>query len=287
MSSPDAAASPNDRVLPATRILSIAIIPFLVVAFVLLYFWPSADDTGRLFAWRIIPSFTPMVLAAVYLGGAYFFFRAARAQQWHTVGGGFLSVGLFATLMGIATILHWSLFIHTNLAFWLWAVLYFTTPFLVFAVWWRNRSEQPPTPPGALLVPIPAARLIGVAGVLAAAASVVLFLFPGLAIDVWPWTLTQLTARVMGAIFALGAVGVAALHHRRWSGMQILLQVEGLMLALIAVAALRARDEFDPSKPLTWLFAVGFVALAAGSAILYARMQQRAARAGAAPSSTA
>src|SRR6478609_5173917 len=119
MSSPDAAASPNDRVLPATRILSIAIIPFLVVAFVLLYFWPSADDTGRLFAWRIIPSFTPMVLAAVYLGGAYFFFRAARAQQWHTVGGGFLSVGLFATLMCIATILHWSLFIHTNLASWL------------------------------------------------------------------------------------------------------------------------------------------------------------------------
>lgn len=281
MSSPDAPALPTDRVLPATRILSIAIIPFLVAAFVLLYFWPSADDTGRLFAWRIIPPFTAMVLAAVYLGGAYFFFRAARARYWHTISAGFLSVGLFASLMGIATILHWGLFIHGNVAFWLWAILYFTTPFLVFAVWWRNHGEEPPTATGDLLVPTSAARLIGLAGVLAAVASVVLFLFPRLAIDIWPWTLTPLTAQVMGAIFALGAVGIAAFHHRRWSGMQILLQVEGLMLALIAVAALRARDDFAPSRPLTWVFAVGFVALAAGSAILYARMQRRAARASA------
>jgi hypothetical protein len=207
MSSPDAPVLPTDRVLPATRVLSIAIIPFLLAAFVVLYFWPSADDTGRLFAWRIIPPFTAMTLAAVYLGGAYFFFRAACAEQWHTVGGGFLSVGLFASVMGIATILHWSLFIHTNVAFWLWAGLYFTTPFLVFAVWWRNRREQPPSATGDLLVPTSAARLIGLAGVLAAVAGVVLFLFPALAIDIWPWTLTPLTARVMSAIFALGAVG--------------------------------------------------------------------------------
>ena len=57
-----------DRVLPITRALSIVIIPFLLVAFVLLYFWPSADDTARLFAWRITPGFTSMLLAAVYLG---------------------------------------------------------------------------------------------------------------------------------------------------------------------------------------------------------------------------
>jgi hypothetical protein len=277
MSFTDARAVPTDRVLPETRILSIAIIPFLLVAFVLLYFWPSADDTARLFAWRIIPPFTSMVLAAVYLGGAYFFLRAARATQWHTVGGGFISVGLFASLMGVATIVHWSLFVHTNVAFWLWAGLYFTTPFLVFAVWWRNRGEQPPTPAGDLLLPMWAARLIGVAGILAAVASLVLFLFPRLAIDIWPWPLTELTARVMGAIFALGAVGVAVFRYRRWSGLRVLLQVGAVMLAFIAVAVVRARNDFDTSRPLTWLFAVGFVALAAGSAVLYASMKRRAA----------
>lgn len=277
MSATDAPAVPADRVLPATRILSIAIIPFLLVAFVLLYFWPSAHDTARLFAWRIMPPFTPMVLAAVYLGGAYFFLRAARATEWHRVGGGFVSVGLFASLMGVATIVHWSRFIHTNVAFWLWAGLYFTTPFLVFAAWWRNRREEPPAPVGDLRLPARAARLIGVAGIGAAAASLFLFLLPRLAIDIWPWALTELTARVMGAIFALGAVGVAAFWYRRWSGMRILLQVGGLMLALIAVAVLRAHVDFDASRPLTWLFAVGFGALAVGSAGLYARMERPAA----------
>jgi uncharacterized membrane protein YciS (DUF1049 family) len=51
------------------------------------------------------------------------------------------------------------------------------------------------------------------------------------------------------------------------------------MLTLIAIAVLRAPEDFDTSRLLTWLFAVGFVALAAGSAILFARMHRRAARA--------
>jgi hypothetical protein len=280
MSSSDTPVVRADRVLTETRILSIVIVPFLLAAFVLLYFWPSAQDTGRLFAWRIIPPFTSMTLAAVYLGGAYFFLLAARAQRWHTVGGGFLSVGLFASLMGIATIVHWSLFIHTNVAFWLWAGLYFTTPFLVFAVWWRNRVEEPPVPVEDLVLSKGAARLIGLVGALASAACLLLSVAPGFAIDVWPWTLTPLTARVMGAIFALAAVGIAAFRCRRWSGVRILLQVEGLMLVLIAVAIVRARNDFVASRPLTWLFAAGFVALAAGSAALYVRMQRRTVQAG-------
>ena len=86
-------AAAEDRVLLATRVLSVVIIPFLLVAFVVLYFWTSADDTARLFAWRIVPPFTPMLLGSVYLGGAYFFLRAAGATQWHRVEGGFVSVG--------------------------------------------------------------------------------------------------------------------------------------------------------------------------------------------------
>ena len=49
---------------------------------------------------------TPMILASVYLGGANFFLRAATARQWHTVKSGFVPVGTFATLTGVATILH-------------------------------------------------------------------------------------------------------------------------------------------------------------------------------------
>lgn len=268
----------GDRVLPATRILSVAIIPFLLVAFVVLFFWPSASDTARLFAWRLAPTFTPMVLASVYLGGAYFFARAARATEWHRVERGFLSVGLFATLMGIATILHWNKFIHGNVAFWLWAGLYFTTPFLVFGVWFLNQREESASTDQDLLLSDGTAVFIGVIGVGAVAFSLFLFLWPKTAIHIWPWKLTELTARVMGAIFALGVAGVGAFTDKRWTGARILLQVEALMLTLIFVAAVRAHRDFNTSRALTWVFGLGFPVLVVASAILYAHMESRAAR---------
>ncbi len=266
----------GDRVLPATRILSVFIIPFLLIAFVVLYFFPSAKDTAHLFAWRISPPFTPMLLGSVYLGGSYFFMRAARATEWHRVAGGFLSVGLFATLMGIATIVHWNKFIHSNVAFWLWGALYFTTPFLVFGVWFFNQREESKTRPDDLVLSPVAATVIAVLGVAATASSAFLFLLPKTAIHIWPWKLTELTARVMGAIFALGVAGMGALVDKRWSGARILLQVEGFMLALIFVAAVRSHRDFNTSRPLAWLFAAGFLGLAVATGILYARMEARA-----------
>jgi len=72
----------DDRVLPATRWLSVVIVPFPLVAFVLLYIFPG--DTDRLFAWTIRPDMTPLLMGAGYISGSYFFvqvFRARREQQ--------------------------------------------------------------------------------------------------------------------------------------------------------------------------------------------------------------
>ncbi|MGZ4508142.1 MAG: hypothetical protein ACXVX8_12090 [Blastococcus sp.] len=264
----------DDRVLPATRALSVFIIPFLVLAFVVLFFWPS--DTGRLFAWPITPPLTAMILGSVYLGGAYFFVRAARATRWHTVKGGFPPVATFATLMGIATVLHWGKFTHSHVAFWLWVALYFTTPFLVAGVWVVNRRFEDRAPDDRdVAVPPVMGRVIGAIGVLAACTSAVLFLLPARAIALWPWTLTPLTARVMGAIFALGIAAIGAFRESRWSAVRILLQVEMFMLVLILVSAVRGAGDLDPSNVLTWLFAAGFVGVLGASAVFYVRMEQR------------
>jgi len=113
--------TPQDRILRPTRVVAAIIVPFLVLAFAVLV--PFPDDTRRLFAWQIKPTLSAMLLGSVYLGGAYFFVRVAVGTQWHTVAGGFPSVGTFASLMGITTILHWDRFIHGNVAFWLWVAL--------------------------------------------------------------------------------------------------------------------------------------------------------------------
>jgi hypothetical protein len=197
------------------------------------------------------------------------------ASQWHTVAGGFLPVGAFASLMGLTTIVHWSRFLHGNVAFWLWVALYFTTPFLVLAIFVRNQREYPPGEENDLRLSSAAAHAIAVTGGLSAAMSAFLYLFPHRAISVWPWHLTPLTARMLSAIFALGLAGLGAARERRWSAARILLQVSAVMLALILLAGGRAHREFDSAKPLTWLLTVGFVGAAVAVIVLYARMESR------------
>jgi hypothetical protein len=262
----------DDHVVPLTRAVSLAIIPFLVVAFGVLYLWPR--DTGRLFAWTIKPPLTPMILGSVYLGGAYFFWRAARASRWHTIKGGFPPVAAFATLMGIATVVHWAKFNHSHVAFWLWAGLYFTTPFLIFGVWLVNRRHEDRTASDDVAVPEAMANAVGAIGLLAVAMSAFLFLFPQRAIELWPWLLTPLTARVMGAIFALGLAAVGGFTERRWSAFRLLVQVEMIMLVLILVGGVRGAGDLAASNLLTWLFAGGFVALLVASVVLYVRMER-------------
>jgi hypothetical protein len=266
--------APHDRVLLPTRILAAAIIGFLVLAYAVLYPWPT--DTRRLFAWEIKPTISAMVLGSVYLGGAYFFLRVTRASRWHTVAGGFVPVGTFASLMGVTTILHWDRFLHGNLAFWLWVALYFSTPFLVFAVFFANRRERVPGTAEELRLSPVAAGAIVVAGCLAVAMGAFLYLFPQRAVDIWPWHLTPLTARMLGAIFALGLAGLGAGWERRWSAARVLMQVACVMLALILVAGIRAHREFDAGNVLTWLFAAGFTGTAVAAVALYLQMESRA-----------
>lgn len=121
-------------------------------------------------------------------------------------------------------------------------------------------------------------RIIAVVGALSVLTGAFLFLLPARAVALWPWTLTPLTARVLGAIFCLGIAGLGAVFDRRWSSARILLQVAALMLTLILLAAARATGELDPSNALTWLICGGFAAVLAAIAILYLRMRARLAQ---------
>lgn len=263
----------DDRVLPLTRAVAWFIVPFLLVGFAVL--WPVPTDTDAVFAWRIAPTLTAMILGAAYLGGAYFFVRAARAAQWHTIKGGFLPVVVFATLLGIATLIHWDRFHHRHLAFWLWTGLYFTTPFLVAWVYWSNRRHDTATGDAEPQLPLNAARIIGGVGALAVLTGLFLFMAPATAIRIWPWQLTPLTARVMGAVFCLGLAGIGALADRRWTSARIPLQVALVMLVFILLGGIRAEAELASAKALTWAFVVGFALLTIAVATLYVRMEKR------------
>jgi hypothetical protein len=270
----------DEHVLVSTRLLALVIIPFLLGAFVILYGFPR--HTARLFAWPIKPTMTSMVLASAYLGGAYFFVRVFWARHWTVIKGGFVPVVLFAGLLGLATVLHWDVFSHQHVTFWIWATLYFTTPFLVFGAWLANRRTAAVPAAEELRLSRPARWVVGVIGFFALVQGLVMFLAPGLVAPSWPWSVTALSCRVIGAMFCLGVAGLVVLTDPRWRTIKLLLQVEMIMVTLMLFAAFRAVPEFDPHNGLTWLLGGGFVAILAGSIYLWVVMTARARRSSAA-----
>jgi hypothetical protein len=258
----------DDRILGYTRGLSLFIIPFLVVAFVILYLYPG--HTARLWAWTIPVTMTSMTLAAAYLGGAWFFLQVVRSHQWHEVAAGFLAVTAFASLLGIATLLHWSVFAHGHVAFWLWAGLYFTAPFLVIGAWLGNRRYAAPVAVGDVLLRPVERACLSVAGLAGLVTGVAMFVAPGSMIDLWPWPLTDLSCRVVGATLCLGGALSVVWLDPRWSSIRVMLRVEALMLGLMLLAALRAHAELRSHQALAWPLLLGSLALLAGSAYLWA-----------------
>ena len=263
----------DDRVLGFTRGLSLFIVPFLLVAFVILYLFPTRTD--RLWAWTIQSPMTSMVLASAYLGGAYFFLRVQRQRRWAAIRAGFPPVSLFSGLLGVATIVHWDKFDHAHLAFWLWAGLYFTAPLLVLAAFVRNQPYAAAPGPGEPVLGPVARAAVTLVGVGALVTGLVMFAWPSVFIDAWPWPLTPLTCRVMAAICCLGGAGAFAWIDPRWITLRLMSEVAVVMLGLMVVAAVRARGELDASQPLTWPLVLGVAGMLIGTAALWARYEWR------------
>jgi hypothetical protein len=266
----------DDRVLPETRALAVFIVPFLLVAFPLLYLFPN--DTGNWWAWEIRPSMTALIMGAGYLAGAYFFVRVARATRWHRVHLGFLPITAFTAFLGVATIIYWDRFDHDHVAWWIWTGLYFTTPFLVPLAWLRNRRTDPGTLEAAddRSLPRRVRSALVATGLLQFAIAVVLIASPSTMVEIWPWRLDSLAAATLGAWFALP--GVTALMmgiDGRWSAIRITLESQVIGLALILLGTARAWEQFDKSNALTYVFAGGLALLLLGLAALWTSMVLR------------
>jgi hypothetical protein len=272
--------SRDDRILAVTRISAILITAVLVVAWAILYLFPS--ETGELFAWTIRPDETALFMGAAYLAGGYWFFSLARGERWHEFAAYFPGITLFTAMLGIATIISWEVFHHDQLTFLVWVFLYATTPFLVPALYLANRRTDPGIPePDDLEVPAAVRLAAGAVGAGMLGFALVIFADPDLAIDIWPWQLSELTARVISAFIAAPGLGLLVVSaERRWSGWRplVLHVVAGTTLPLTAAAL--GWEDFDDDAG-RWLYVAGLAVLMVAAIGLYASLERRRAQASA------
>jgi len=266
-----------DRLHPFARWLAVALVPFLAVASVLLYVFPTR--TADLFAWTIAPPLTAMFLACAYIGGIWFFVRVARESRWHRVHRGFVAVLVFASLLGVATALHWDRFHQGTFIFAVWVTLYATTPFLTAAVLGMHRGVDDGRPEERdYLLPGGVRAVLVAVGLAALAAGLALFLFPEQAAPFWAWELTPLTARVVGAALTLpGMVNLFLIRDARWSAFREVFQAQIVSLAFILLALLLGRDALAGPAALPVVVGFGVSFLAYVTFYAYCERRRRAA----------
>lgn len=270
---------PDDHIFPITRLVAGIVVPVLVLAFIILYFFPELS--GQRFAWEIQPSMTAMFMGAGYLGGAWLFANALFGRRWHRVAAGFLPVTTFTVAMLLATILHWSRFDIRHFPFQLWLGLYILTPFLVPWLWLRNRVTDPGTPEAQdVLMPSLPRWSLGLLGAFLLGFALLGFASPAWLLSIWIWKLTPLTARVLSGWFALlGVGGLVISRDRRWSAWRVGLQSIGLWHLLVVIAALLNPTDFTAGL-LNW-YLVSVVLVLLGMLVLFVQMESRRKKAAA------
>jgi hypothetical protein len=268
----------DDRILPETRVGSVFVLAAAFSAFVVLYFWP--EDTATLFAWNIQPGLSAIVMGAGYSSGAYLTLRAVLGSRWHRVALIFLPVTAFAAAVLFATVLHWDRFNHGHPWFYTWVVVYTLLPFLYGALWYRNRHADPGDPePGDVVVPGPVRWIFAAAGVYGIALGLLLLALPQVAMAIWPWSLTPLTSRVLGAFNILfGAGSLVLTRESRWSAWRHPAEGSLIFSALLLIGLVRGWDDMNASNPLAWAYvAIALVSLV-GIVALYVVLEARRRR---------
>ena len=178
-----------------------------------------SERTAELFAWTIDIPLTAAFLGAGYWASVVLEWMSARQRVWVHARISVPAVFVFTSLTLVATLLHLDLF-HlgsefapvTRAATWGWLAIYVLVPpamALLLVVQARAPGDDP-----ARTAPLPrwiSGTLVAQAAVFLALGSF-LFIAPERAASLWPWPLTPLTGRAVGAwVFS---IGLAAAHSK-------------------------------------------------------------------------
>jgi hypothetical protein len=233
-----------------------------------LFLWPT--ETERNFAWTIRPPVTAAFMGAAYWASFVVVFLALREKTWARARIGLWFAFAFAWLTMIATFLHLDRF-HLGEQFapaarimtWTWLGVYVGVPLAQLALvigLWRARGANPP-----IEQPIPGwyRAVSGAIGLLPLAIGSAVFVAPApVAATLWPWPLTPLTGRTVGAwLVAWGVVAGQIALEADWRRVRPGLAGLATFAVLELVVLARFRDGLEWASGRPAAFVVGAAAL--------------------------
>lgn len=219
------------------------------------------EYTDRFFAWTITPPLTAAFLGAGYWASFAMEFLASRKRVWADARIAVPAVLLFTTLTLIITLLHidrfhlWAPDLVTRGAAWAWLIVYAVVPPLMGWLLLRQLRAPGGEPPRSDRLPGWVRGTLLIHAIVMLPLGVALLLVPTIAAGLWPWQLTPLTGRAVGAW--LVSLGVAAAHSARendWSRVQVATLSYTVFGALQMIALLRYFGTLNWGTLQAWLY---------------------------------
>jgi hypothetical protein len=228
-------------------------------------------DTDERFAWTIRPSITSAALGGFYLAAIFLTFLSARQRLWASVRIFAPGTLAFSSLILVATLIHLDKF-HTDgpttfaqVQAGLWIGVYVCYPPLLVAAWLHQHRAPGGDPPR--IAPLaPRFRLAtGAQAAVLVGVGAALLIAPAHTADaLWPWTLTPLTGRALGAwMFALGLVLVSALRENDWTRIPVAPATHTAVGVFQLAVVARYADDLDWGAWTTWAYAGFFASVVA------------------------
>ena len=253
--------------IPPMRWLLYAAAFLVFLAGLVLFVFPLQTD--EFFAWTVNPPMTAVFLGAAYWSSAGLEVTGARSAGWNSARLAVWPVFIFTALTLGVTLLHIDRFhLSSNaaptarIATWAWLAIYALVPvamLIISRMQIRSRRPDPKSVTAGPPVLPPALRLllVVIAGVLLLY-GVALLAVPTLAAQWWPWTLSELTGRAIGAwLVGLGWAAAQGQSSRDLSTVRPVALTSVAFVLLQALALLRYGGALAwPSGP-----AIAFVAV--------------------------
>ena len=215
------------------------------------------EYTDRFFAWTIDLPLTAAFLGAAYWGSLPLVLISSRQHFWAQARVAVPSVLVFTALTLLATLIHIDLFHLDSVFGWVWLVVYVIVPPAMVLFLVNQLRVADGEPPRRAPLPTWMRFTLGTQAAIMLALGIALFAAPQTTAKLWPWVLTPLTGRAVGAW--LVGIGVAAAHmcwendyQRVYAGLGGYAMLGALQLLAVA----RYADSVSWSGPAGWLYTV-------------------------------